>query len=194
MDEDLTYTAFAENRRIGSGSLDEMLRLTKPEVDRGASAILIFVDQTGQQVDFDFQGTLQDVLARYALAKTRSGPGRPKLGVVCREISLLPRHWDWLERQPQGTSAALRRLVETAMKHEPGKERARLRREAAGKFMWAMAGNLPGFEEASRALYAKNQAQFESLIVRWPRDVQTHLLDIVGEAVRLENSPPLESH
>ncbi len=195
MDAELTYTAFAENRRIVSGPLEEVLLGTKEAIDRGASAVLIFIDQTGQQVDFDFRGTPQEVLARHAPAKTRIGPGRPKLGVVCREISLLPRHWDWLERQPQGISAALRRLVEAAMKHEPGKERGRLRREAAGKFMWAMAGNLPGFEEASRALYAKNQAQFESLIVRWPKDVRRHLLDIVREAVRLENeiAPPRES-
>jgi uncharacterized protein len=188
MDDELTYTAFSKSERICAGTLDKMLIGTKDAIDRGASAVLIFADQTGQQVDFDFRGTREDVLARHApAATTRCGPGRPKLGVVCREISLLPRHWAWLEQQPQGLSGALRRLVEAAMKHEPNKERARLRREAAGKFMWAMAGDLPGFEEASRALYASRQAALEAEVVDWPKDVRDHLLELVRQSVQLEN-------
>src|SRR5690242_5597435 len=149
--------------------------------------MLTFEDQTGKQVDFDLRGTLADVLTRHA-APARVGPGRPKLGVVAREVSLLPRHWEWLEQQPNGISAALRRLVDEARKRAPGKERARLAREAASKFMWAMAGDLPGFEEASRALFAKDQGRLERLIRGWPEDIREHLSRLVQEAARLEGA------
>jgi hypothetical protein len=104
------------------------------------------------------------------------------LGVVSREVSLLPRHWDWLEQQPNGASAALRRLVDQARKHEPGKERARLATEAAGRILSAMAGNLPGYEEASRALYAADRAHFEELILEWPRDIRAYIQRLVEDA------------
>jgi hypothetical protein len=94
--------------------------------------------------------------------------------VVSREVSLLPRHWEWLEEQPNGISAALRRLVEEAKKREPAAERTRRARDAAGRFMSAMAGNLPGYEEASRALYAGDAARFGELIRDWPADVREH--------------------
>jgi hypothetical protein len=104
----------------------------------------------------------------------RSGPGRPKLGVVSREVSLLPRHWEWLEQQPNGISAALRRLVDEARKANAAKDRVRAATEAAGRFMTVVAGNLPGFEEALRALYAHNEARFEEEIHDWPNDVREH--------------------
>ena len=116
-DAPATYTVFAGTRRLARGSLEEILRATKKKLDASPDlAVLIFEDRTGRQVDFDFRGTADEVVAR-ALPPPepeRVGPGRPKLGVVSREISLLPRHWEWLERQPQGASAALRRLVEEA--------------------------------------------------------------------------------
>ncbi len=197
MENNRTYTAFAGNRLIASGSLRTTVLRTKECLDQGETAeILVFDDYTGRQVDFDLHGTLDEVLARLAShplfasseapSSPRAGPGRPKLGVVCREVSLLPRHWEWLEQQPHGISAALRRLVEEARKHEPGKERARLAREAAGKFMWAMAGNLPGFEEAARALFAKEQERFLGLIHDWPDDIRVHLCRLVEQAVQLE--------
>jgi hypothetical protein len=102
--------------------------------------------------------------------------------VVSREISLLPRHWDWLEQQPNGASAALRRLVEEARKRDPGKERTRLATAAAGRILSAMAGNLPGYEEASRALYAGNRARFEELILDWPRDIRAYIQRRVEDA------------
>jgi hypothetical protein len=181
-----TFTAFAGSSLIVSGDLETILRRTKEFLDDGGSdSVLIFEDQTGRQVDFDFRGTPNEVIERAtASAKPRAGPGRPKLGVVSREVSLLPRHWDWLEQQPQGISAALRRLVDEARKREPDRERARLAREAAGKFMWAMAGNLPGFEEASRALFAKDDpdaARFEQLIRGWPDDIRSHLLRLLRD-------------
>ncbi|NVL67960.1 DUF2239 family protein, partial [Escherichia coli] len=118
----------------------------------------------------------EEVLARAAPEPPRVGPGRPKLGVVSREVSLLPRHWEWLEIQPNGISAALRRLVEEARKRDPEGDRARLAIEAASRFMSAMAGDLPNFEEASRALFAKDDERFVSLIAEWPADVRNHLV------------------
>jgi hypothetical protein len=178
-----SFTAFAGDRLIASGELKTTLLATKRRLDKGASApILIFDDSTGKQVDFDFRGTPEEVLARLSSHPlfAPAGPGRPKLGVTCREISLLPRHWEWLEKQPQGISAALRRLVEEAKQKEPDKERARVARDAAGKFMWSMAGNLPDFEEASRALYAMDLDRFDKLIRRWPKDIRAHLRKLMG--------------
>jgi hypothetical protein len=196
-----TYTAFAGERLIVSGPLETMLRATKQCLDAGElRPVLIFEDQTGTQVDFDFSGTPDQVLARIAEhplfasretgPKTQSGPGRPKLGVVCREVSLLPRHWEWLEAQPGGISGALRRLVEEARKRTPNRERARLAREAASKFMWVMAGNLPGFEEASRALFAKDDPRVSELSQGWPEDIKNHLGRLLAESVRLEQETP----
>ncbi|HXL72633.1 MAG TPA: DUF2239 family protein [bacterium] len=183
MENTQSFTAFAGDRLIASGELKTTLLATKRRLDKGANApILIFDDNTGKQVDFDFRGTPEEVLARLSSHPlfAPAGPGRPKLGVTCREISLLPRHWEWLEKQPQGISAALRRLVEEAKQKEPDKERARMARDTAGKFMWAIAGNLPDFEEASRALYAMDLERFEKLIRRWPKDIRAHLRKLLG--------------
>jgi hypothetical protein len=183
MDEKRSYTAFVGEAVIASGAIETMLPIVKERFDQDASALcLIFEDQSGRQVDFDLRGALDDVVARALPARSRSGPGRPKLGVVSREVSLLPRHWDWLEEQPNGASAALRRLVDEARKREPGEQRARLAREAVGRFMTAMAGNLPGYEEASRALYAGNRARFEELTRSWPHDIREYIWGRVEEA------------
>jgi hypothetical protein len=197
MEIDRTYTAFAGHQLIESGSLEKVILRTKSCLDGGESrAVLVFEDQTGAQIDFDLRGTPDEVLARLpshprfappeAPGATRTGPGRPKLGVVCREVSLLPRHWSWLGQQPGGMSVAMRKLVEEARKSGQRKERARTAWEAAGKFMWAMAGNLPGFEEASRALYAKDKPRLVRLIGGWPEDIRAHVERLVGEAARLE--------
>ena len=143
---------------------------------------LAFEDWSGRQVDFDLRGTAQEALARALPALRHPGPGRPRLGVVSREVTLLPRHWEWLEGQPNGASAALRRLVDAARKSEGDEPGSRQAREALGRFMSAIAGNLPGYEEASRALYAVDRARFESLIRDWPRDIQAYLHRRAGEA------------
>ncbi len=105
----------------------------------------------------------------------RDGPGRPKLGVVSREVSLLPRHWEWLEKQPQGISGTLRRLVEDARKRDPRGQNARRARDAAHKVMWAVAGDLPDFEESSRALFAREGERFAALVAPWPVDVRDYV-------------------
>jgi hypothetical protein len=164
--------------------LRDVLTRAKTRIDADeAAAILIFDDATGEQVDFDFRGTTEEVVARAMPVPRAAGPGRPRLGVVSREVSLLPRQWEWLESQPNGISAALRRLVDEARKRDPDKERARIATEAASRFMTAMGGNLPHFEEASRALFANDGVRVEQLTSEWPRDVREHLLRLVRRAL-----------
>jgi hypothetical protein len=116
MDTESTYTAFAGTRRVAAGALRDVLPVLKHRFDRGSSElVLVFEVETGRQVDFDLRGSLNEVLGREAPHQPR-GPGRPKLGVTSREVSLLPRHWDWLEQQSSGVSGALRRLVEQTIK------------------------------------------------------------------------------
>ncbi|MES1178649.1 MAG: DUF2239 family protein [Myxococcales bacterium] len=179
-----TYSAFSEDRLIAFGSLPTVLSAAKLYLDSGEEPqLLIFEDRTGRQVEFDFTGTLEEVQARALPPPERTGPGRPKLGVVSREVSLLPRHWEWLEDQPQGISAGLRRLVDEARKRNPGELRARKGREAVNKFMTAIAGNRINYEEASRALFASDHARFEELIAEWPEDIRAHLLRVLEESL-----------
>jgi hypothetical protein len=103
------------------------------------------------------------------------------LGVVAREVTLLPRHWEWLNGQPGGASVALRKLVEEARRVNEGRDRERRAQEAAYKFMSAMAGNLPGFEEAIRALFAKDQERLEEWIRGWPEDIRAHVVRLARE-------------
>ncbi len=178
-----TYSAFSEDRLIAFGPLADTLSAVKAHLDINEDpSLLIFEDRTGRQVEFDFTGTLSEVLTR-ALPPERTGPGRPKLGVVSREVSLLPRHWEWLEDQPQGISAGLRRLVDEARKRDPGDHRARKGREAMSKFMTAIAGNRPNYEEATRALFASDQARFEELVAEWPEDIRAHLQRVLDDSL-----------
>lgn len=171
------HTAFHEDRRIAHGSMAEVAVAVK---HAGADTpVLVFDDVTGRQIDLDTRGTDADVRSRYApLPEPPRGRGRPKLGVLPREVTLLPRHWDWLNRQPGGASAALRRLVDEARRESAGEVRARTRaaQEAAYSFMHGIAGNFPGFEEATRALFAGDRAGFEAQILHWPHDVRAHAL------------------
>lgn len=172
MEPERTYTAFAGCRRVASGSAREVLRRLG---ELGAcEAVLVFDDDSGRQVELDPR--LVDE------PRARAGPGRPKLGVVSREVSLLPRHWEWLEQQSSGISAALRRLVEEAIRRAPDEERARRAREAAHRVMTALAGDLPHYEEATRALFAGDAKRFARQIRRWPADIRAHLTRMVERA------------
>jgi len=180
------YVAFVGPRRVAAGRLEEILPGLKERFERDASElVLIFEVETGRQIDVDLRGSLEEVLERYVPSAAR-GPGRPKLGVTSREVSLLPRHWDWLEEQPSGASAALRRLVEAAIKHEPGKERARRIRAALSRFLSAMAGDRPHYEEACRALFAGDTARFGALVERWPKDIREHAVQQAQAATAAE--------
>lgn len=186
MEKQLSYVAFVGPRRVASGGMGDILPGLKERFEKDASElVLIFEVETGRQLDVDLRGSLEEVLERYVPGASK-GPGRPKLGVTSREVSLLPRHWDWLEEQPNGASAALRRLVEAAIKHEPGKERARRIRAALSRFLSAMAGDRPHYEEACRALFAGETAQFAQLVERWPKDIREHAVQQMQSADRAE--------
>lgn len=179
--------AFSEDRRISSGPISDVLSHLKARFDRGETEPLCFDVATGAQVDFDLRGTLDDVLERVRPNEPR-GRGRPKLGVTGREVSLLPRHWEWLETQPQGISATLRRLIEQAAKANPGRERARDVRAALSRFLSSMAGNRENYEEACRALFKADDDRFEELVASWPSDVRAFAVQQAREATRLERS------
>ncbi len=181
MAEPDTYTAFSGTDLLVRGSLSEVLSRTKSLVDEEPSRpVLIFEDGSGRQVDFDFTGTVKEVVDRARPKLPANGPGRPRLGVVSREISLLPRHWEWLESRPEGCSGALRRLVEEAQKRDPEAEHRAQARDAAHKFLWAIAGNYLHFEEVTRALYAGDHECMFSLMVDWPPDIRQHTRALLG--------------
>jgi hypothetical protein len=178
------YIAFAGTRRIAAGNLREVASQAKAVWDRDRwIQVLIFDEGNSQQAEVDFSGSPEEVLARIdgppigAAPVTESEgrrPGRPKLGVVAREVTLLPRHWEWLAGQPGGASVALRKLVEEARRANQGKDRRRQALESAYRFLSAMAGNEPGFEEAARALFVGNRDSFDQIVVPWPPDVRDH--------------------
>jgi hypothetical protein len=182
-----TYTLFAGDHQVAAGMLQEVLPKAKELQDaRDERQLLLFENATAEQVDFDMRGTLDEVLRRAMPPPSKPGPGRPRLGVVSREITLLPRHWEWLEDQPNGASATLRRLVDEARKRDPGRQRARRATEAANRFMTAMAGNRPNYEEASRALFAGEIERLRQLTQDWPEDVRAYLQQLLhrGSALR----------
>jgi uncharacterized protein len=196
---DVATIAFEGNRRIASGDLRAVVRAAKEVLERRDDAsILVFDGGTSDPVDIDFRGTVEEVLARLpdipaasteAVPPAPRGPGRPKLGVVAREITLLPRHWDWLAQQSGGASVAIRKLVEQARRTGEDSDRVRLAREAAYRFMSAMAGNAPHFEDAIRALFADDAAGFEKLIAEWPADVRDHIVTLADRAFHREMPP-----
>ncbi len=155
----MSYTAFSGFDHIASGSLGEVYAAS-----RDVAGALIFDEQTGRVVDID---------PRYPPSDETARPGRPKLGVVAREITLLPRHWDWLATQPGGASVALRKLVEEARSNPRMAMRAA--RDSAFRFITAIVGNAPGYEEAIRALYAGQREEFAAHIEAWPGDVRAKL-------------------
>jgi hypothetical protein len=174
---DATCTAFDGDRLLASGPCAEVALALKRADEAGAAGpLLAFDDRSGRTVEFDLRGSEAEVRARLQPpAPAPRGPGRPRLGVTAREVTLLPRHWDWLGTQPGGASAALRRLVEQASRGGGEAQRARQAAEAVDRFMLAMAGNLPGYEEASRAFWRGERARFDELTRRWPADVRRHL-------------------
>ncbi|MGE5866255.1 MAG: DUF2239 family protein [Rhizobacter sp.] len=199
--------AFDGPRRIAIGPLAEVAAQTKQAIDGGAKGpVLIFDDITSELVEVDFRGTVTDVVARLPAAPSTSPPealepaqvppadvprgrGRPRLGVVAREVTLLPRHWDWLASQPGGASVALRKLVEVARRSHAAADVARKSRESAYRFMSAMASGYDTFEEASRALFARQGARFQELVRAWPVDVRQHALALALASFAAEAAP-----
>jgi uncharacterized protein len=181
--------AFSGSTCIASGPAAEVACAVKQFLDSSPDAtVLVFDADTSEPVEFDLRGTAEQIVARMpvpegeAAPDTPRSPGRPKLGVVAREVTLLPRHWEWLASQPGGASVTLRKLVETARKNTTGEDRVRRSQEAAYRFANAVAGNEPGFEESIRALYAGDRERFEHITQSWPEDVRAHARAVAADA------------
>lgn len=208
-----TCTAFAGSHLIASGNLLDVALQTKLRLERGEQeTILIFDDETSNLIEIDFRASAETLKNRLQLEcnskpstnetsgagvtetmhgtdGSARGRGRPKLGVVAREVTLLPRHWDWLNQQPGGASVALRKLVEEAKRANVYKDERRAAQDSTYKFMSAMAGNLAGFEEATRALFATNTVRFYEQIKDWPSDIATHVKKISVKALSQSSQP-----
>lgn len=171
-------TAFVHHQRVAVGSYAEVAEALS-DLALPTGSFLVFDDTTGTQVDYPWPVGYAPV--HPATVEADEEPpatptvGRPKLGVVAREVTLLPRHWEWLGQQRGGASAALRRLVDQARTVHASHDQMRQAKEAAYRFMSAIGGDLPGFEDASRALFAQNATDFANAIKHWPTDVQTYL-------------------
>lgn len=203
------YTAFAGSRLLARGALPQVALAAKQAADAAnhaadAPVVLVFDDASSVTVELDYRGTADEFAARLsrqanpcaanppathaagAPEPEPRGPGRPRLGVVAREVTLLPRHWEWLATQPGGASVALRKLVEVALRTSQTKDKVRQASERGYKFMSTMAEHLPaqmpGFDEASRALFAGDQGGFEAATANWPPDVQTQLRRLLSDA------------
>jgi uncharacterized protein len=187
-------TAFESTHLLAAGPLIEVVLAVKTALDGGSlGPVLVFDDTTGRAVDFDLRGAKSDVIARLSKppksameptilgassaepdAAEPRGRGRPKLGVIGREVTLLPRQWEWLAAQPGGASVVLRKLVDQAKRNNGGIEKRRAAQESAYHFMVAMAGDMPGFEEATRALFANDRPRFEQQVSIWPGHVRDY--------------------
>ena len=162
----MSHFSFSSFEQLASGTLSEVYTACREVPDS-----LIFERETGRAVDID---------PRFPPSADTPRPGRPKLGVVPREVTLLPRHWDWLATQPGGASVALRKLVEEASRNPKARQRAL--RDAAYRFATTLVGNAPGYEEAIRALYAGQREEFAAHIEGWPADVRRVLEEMTAEA------------
>lgn len=187
-------TAFKGHELLLSGPLaDVALAVKKAAKNSSSEAILVFDDATGRVIDLDLRGTKAEIIERlghipttfgrhsqgdssHAEEEAQRGRGRPKLGVVPREVTLLPRHWEWLSAQPEGASAVLRRLVDAARHSDGTQRKRRAAQEAAYRFMHALAGDFPDYEEATRALFADDRPKLEQRLADWPKDIRTHVL------------------
>lgn len=195
--------AFDGDTRLASGPLADVARAVKASADAGSPGhLLVFDAGTSQPIELDLRGTIDDVLARLpsppapsstpevsdpqevgpAPNPSRSGPGRPRLGVVAREITLLPRHWQWLSEQPGGASVTIRRLVEEARGVSTDRDRRRRAQESAYRFLTAMLGDHAGYEEATRALFAGDATRFAECASAWPKDLREHAVQLANAA------------
>ncbi|MBU4433938.1 MAG: DUF2239 family protein [Alphaproteobacteria bacterium] len=190
----MSHVVFRGAERVGEGpALEVALVAQRLAAEASGDPVLIF-DAEGRQVDFDLSGAPSDLAARFAPAippeAAPRGRGRPKLGVVPREVTLLPRHWDWLASQPGGASVALRKLVEAARREAEGPDRIRRSREAAYRFANVMAGDRPGYEAATRALFSGDAAAFAARIAAWPADIAAQARIFAAEAFSGDDARP----
>lgn len=196
--EEPAYIGFAGQEQVATGDLVEVGLALQARAMKGGDERLVMIDEsTGRTLSISLHGTPDQLRKRLEvfaaqLARrgdeappARRGPGRPRLGVVSREVSLLPRHWEWLARQPGGASAALRKLVEQARRENAAADRARMARDAAYHFMLELAGDRPGYEEALRALFAGDASALGKHIRSWPPDIRAQAQRMADRAFHL---------
>jgi hypothetical protein len=183
-------TAFAGADLIAAGQPREVALVCRALLDADDDRIVIvFDDESAQPLEFDLRGGLEDVADRYVVDRPEAtqesprGPGRPKMGVVGKEVTLLPRHWEWLSEQPGGASVTLRKLVERARKESEAPDRVRRSQDVSFRFMSAICGNEPGYEEACRSLFACDCGAFEAITEAWPDDVRAYALRLAEDAL-----------
>ncbi|MCA0458932.1 MAG: DUF2239 family protein [Chloroflexi bacterium] len=178
------YTCFSGTQRIAAGDWRKVSGAAA-QAERGGTgeSVLIFDDTTGRLTDVEVAQAAAPTLENAPDVESAEGRGRgrPKLGVTPREVTLLPRHWEWLAAQPGGTSVTLRRLVEEARRKGGDKDQTRKAQERTYAFISAVAGDFTDFEEASRALFANDRQRFGELIREWPADVRDYALSLAGE-------------
>lgn len=182
------WIAFSGHERIAKGEPSNVAVAVKEFVEANDAANLLVFDMlSSQPVELDLRGTIAEVSERVSqqlLAnEPKRGRGRPKLGVVSKEVTLLPRHWEWLQAQPGGASVTLRKLVEAASKAHDSGGNPQQQLESAYRFMTAVGGNLPGYEEGIRALFAKDEAKFKKALKKWPKDVRKHVRSLAEAAL-----------
>jgi hypothetical protein len=180
-----SHLAFAGDEIIARGKLPDVALAVHRALRSGEQrSVIVLESATSQVVDLDLRGSDQDIVQRLGPAadctsiespNRAPGPGRPRLGIVSREVSLLPRHWDWLKSQRGGASATLRRLVDEARNQSRGRDETSRLQEAIDRYLRVMAGDRPNYEEALRAFYAHRDADLRDLVAAWPADVRSHL-------------------
>ena len=174
MNESPRYSAFLKGAKIATGTRADLREVLGNEARRDpAFWPLIFDHATGRQIDFDLTVSEDEVV--------KVPVGRPKLGVKAREVTLLPRHWEWLDSQSGGASSRLRLLVETAMKDVSPRQRVRDAQENCCRFLTVIAGDHPNFEEATRALYRQDLGAFEHEVGDWSDDVKEFALELAKD-------------
>ena len=186
------WIAFDRSEKIASGAPADVAIAVRTRLDSDADALVLVFDRyNSEPIEIDLRGTEAELVARLPVSSTEVEPiepntpplrsvGRPKLGVTAREVTLLPRHWDWLAKQPGGASVALRKLVEHALRTTVEVNEQRQVRESTYRFINAIAGNEVGHEEAVRALFSGDLEMFAGLMAAWPQDVREHALRLAG--------------
>lgn len=178
--------AFSGTDLIAEGPVREALPiLVRYRKVNPHAELTVLERQTSRLLEVDFEQPMEVIERMLAMQvgekpePLKRGRGRPKLGVQSREVSLLPRHWDWLNRQPGGASAALRKLVEAAIKSpEAQLDEARA---SVDRFLLTMAGDLPNYEEVLRQFYRRQYGAMFEHMANWPDDIQRHARALVNE-------------
>ncbi|TBR43539.1 DUF2239 family protein [Marinomonas agarivorans] len=201
------YSAFLDTRLLAAGELTTVITQIKQQFpDREA---LLVETNSCKRLEINWQGSVEDVLARIdampqaeplssdliapATPKThiKSKRGRPKLGVVSKEVTLLPRHWEWLSKQSGGASVTLRRLVDQARQENSLEDEIKLRQEQIYNFISFFAEQLPNVEETMRALYRQDRSLFYRSIKNWPTDIRRFCED---RFIAIPTSPKEQGH